>query len=209
MIDTNLLKHMDLKNDIGLSSYKGMAAQQNHNAFAVFHQFMQEEKPARILEIGTALGGFTDFLFNCIHELKINSQIKSYDINYNPWYKDLQSKGIDIIVKNIFDYNYQNLIDDTVVTFIKEPGLTVVLCDGGCKKCEYKILSQYLKTNDIIMTHDYAPNNEYFQTNMYKTIWNWHEIQDSDIQEYMTQYNITKYRYEEFLSVAWLCSKKL
>lgn len=209
MFDNNLLTPMNLKENIGLSSYNGMAAQQNHKAFSVFYDFLSSHKPERILEIGTALGGFTDFLFMSTRELNLKTKIQSYDINYNNWYDDLQKKGISIFVKNIFDHSYQSLIDNSIALFIQQPGLTVVLCDGGCKKCEYNILSKYLKSNDIIMTHDYAPNKEYFDTCMNGTIWNWHEIQDSDISECMKEEKIEKYMYEEFLSVAWLCSKKL
>ena len=39
-----------------------MACQQNHNVFEVFYNFLNETKPKQILEIGTALGGFTSFL---------------------------------------------------------------------------------------------------------------------------------------------------
>lgn len=209
MFDNNLLTPMNLKENIGLSSYNGMAAQQNHKAFSVFYDFLSSHKPERILEIGTALGGFTDFLFMSTRELNLKTKIHSYDINYNNWYDDLQKKGISIFVKNIFDHSYTSLVENDIVSFIKQPGLTVILCDGGCKKCEYNILSRYLKSNDIIMTHDYAPNKEHFETHMNGKIWNWHEIEDSDIIQSMREQNIEKYMYEEFLSVAWLCSKKL
>ena len=55
------------------------------------------------------------------------------------------------------------------------------------------------------MAHDYAPNKEYFEEHMRDKIWNWHEIQDSDIQESCKKYHLTPYMQNEFLSVAWAC----
>lgn len=58
------------------------------------------------------------------------------------------------------------------------------------------------------MAHDYAPNTEYFEQYMRNKIWNWHEIQDSDIIDSCEKYGLKPYMREEFLSVAWACFKK-
>ena len=61
-IEENITQKIDLINNIGLCRYKNFVAQQNHNAFSVFYDFLKDQKPKNILEIGTGLGGFTQFL---------------------------------------------------------------------------------------------------------------------------------------------------
>ena len=158
----DITKFSDLINNDSLSSYKGFAAQQNHNSFQMFHNLIQDNKPSRILEIGTALGGLTGFLNYTCKLLNIDCNIRSYDIHYNSWYEDLKNEGVDIRIENIFINNWTT-IPDEVIKYIQSDGLTIVLCDGGNKKEEFRILSQYIKKSDIIMTHDYGPNREYFE----------------------------------------------
>jgi hypothetical protein len=114
---------------------------------------------------------------------------------------------VDIRIENIFGNNWDS-IPNEVVSYIQNDGLTLVLCDGGSKKDEFRLLSEYLKPNDIIMTHDYSPTIEYFQEYMKNKIWNWHEIQDSDIIESCQKYDLIPHMREEFLSVAWACFRK-
>lgn len=207
--DSSLItKYSDLIANDSLSSYKNHASQQNHNAYERFFDLIQSTQPHRILEIGTALGGFTAFLLETTQLLNIKCNIRSYDIHYNSWYEDLKNNGADIRIENIFGDSW-NSVQDEVVSYIQSEGLTIVLCDGGNKKDEFKLLSPHIKNNDIIMTHDYAPNREYFNQHMLNKIWNWHEIQDSDIAESCQKYHLAPFMQNEFLSVAWACFKKL
>lgn len=206
MINFTITKQINLINNDGLSSINGHAAQQHHCAYKIFYDFLQLNQPKRILEIGTALGGFTKFLELATNELKLSTYIKSYDIHSMPWYDSMMSDRLEINIANIFSANYTNLINNSIIDFIQQDGLTIVLCDGGSKKNEFNILSQYLKNKDIIMAHDYAPTKEYFTEHIKNKIWNWHEIEDNDIIESIKLYNLNKYnRFEEFLSVAWGC----
>ena len=61
-IQENITKFTNLELNDSLSAFRGHTAQQSHNAYQVFYDFISEVKPSRILEIGTALGGFTEFL---------------------------------------------------------------------------------------------------------------------------------------------------
>jgi cephalosporin hydroxylase len=54
---------------LGHTQYKGYTAQQHYDAFDVFKPFISEIKPKRILEIGTAGGGFTLFLRDTLDEI--------------------------------------------------------------------------------------------------------------------------------------------
>lgn len=205
-LNININQKIDLINNYGLSACNGQAAQQHHDAFGIFNDFLCYAKPGRILEIGTALGGLTAFFGMIKNANNLDIDILSYDIHEQPWYSDLLKYSISIKTKNIFNEEYNALVDLSIIDYIQKDRTTIVVCDGGCKKCEFNILSPYLKTNDIIMVHDYAPSKEYFQNFMNLKIWNWHEIEDSDIINSINAYNINKHEwYEKFLSVAWGC----
>ena len=88
-IQDRITKFTDLENDDSLSAYNGHTAQQSHNVYQIFYDFIQEIKPKQILEIGTALGGFTEFLFLICKELNLDTKILSYDIDRRPWYSEM------------------------------------------------------------------------------------------------------------------------
>ncbi len=129
-IQENITRFTDLENNDSLSAFMNHTAQQSHFAYGVFYNFIKETKPKRILEIGTALGGFTEFLFIIINELELDTKIISYDISERPWYSQMIDKGIDIRVENIFSHNWDS-VKPEVEEFIKDDGTTIVLCDGG------------------------------------------------------------------------------
>jgi hypothetical protein len=207
-IQEEITRFINLEANDGLSAFRGHAAQQNHGAFKIFYDFIEDVKPKRILEIGTALGGFTTFLKIVCDDLNLDTNIRSYDINRHPWYDDIIKLGVDIRVENIFTEGFKDFSEE-VKEYIRQHGTTIVLCDGGWKIGEFNVISKYIKNNDFILTHDYAPDSSYFEKNMKNKIWNWHEIEDSNIIESISLYNLTKHeKYEEFLSVAWGCFKK-
>ena len=193
-------------------AYGYLFMSQHRDAPKVFKQFLSQVKPDRILEIGTFHGGLTLCLRDIMDELDLhNNPIRTYDINDQEFLKPLViNRNVDVQTKNLFDYNNNSFINDEaqheLQSFIQQDGTTLVLCDGGCKKCEYNILAPLLKVEDIIMAHDYAPNNEYFEQNMKDKIWDWHEIQNSDIAEISQIYNLQPYGQDLMLNIAW-CSR--
>lgn len=58
------------------------------------------------------------------------------------------------------------------------------------------------------MAHDYVANKEEFDKNYYNKIWNWMEIQDSDIQQVSEEQNLINYNQENFSKVVWVCKRK-
>ena len=59
------------------------------------------------------------------------------------------------------------------------------------------------------MAHDYSPNLEYFEQKMKDKIWNWMEINDNDIYEVSTKYNLTPFQQELLLNIAWNCRQRI
>jgi cephalosporin hydroxylase len=206
-IQENITRTTDLNSNDSLSGFMGHASQQSHFAYQVFYDFIKEVKPKRILEIGTALGGFTEFLFIVTNELGLNTEILSYDISERPWYSEMIEKGINVKVENIFSNDWSS-VNPEVIDYIKSDGLTIVLCDGGWKIGEFNLLSNYIKTGDFILAHDYAENNEVFEEKIKDKIWNWHEISNADIEEASIKNNLELYKKDTFENAVWTCRIK-
>jgi len=201
----------DIKQITGCTTYKGFTAQQHENVFCIFREFLEKINPARVLEIGTAGGGFTLFLRDTLDELGMAAvPIKSFEVHEMTWYDSLREKNIEIIINNIFDQSYLNLEKpEEVVPFIQGEGVTLVLCDGGHKIGEFNELARYLKVGDFIMAHDYVDTWENFKQNYVDKIWNWCEIEEKYIEKVSEQNNLIHYNKEKFDSVVWVCKTKI
>lgn len=203
----NVVKKSNLEHNDSISTYGNWGAQQNPNTFEVFFNFIKEVKPKRILEIGTSIGGLTQFLNYTAKSLEIDCKILSFDINELGWYNDMRADGIDVRIENIFSSNYSK-IQNYVIDFIKDDGVTIVLCDGGNKIGEFNILSDFLKPGDFILAHDYAINKEFFEKEIKNKIWNWCEIVETDISDASLRNNLINYNQEIFNKVVWVCKQK-
>jgi len=180
----------------------------------VFKTFLESVRPARILEIGSFHGGLTLLLRDIMDELKLqDNPIRTYDIHDQEFLKPLvKDRNVDVITKNLFNDTYTNwaseLCNKEIYNYINQNGTSIVLCDGGCKKCEFNLIAPLLKINDIIMAHDYAPNSEYFEKHIKNKIWNWHEIQDSDIEHTLLSCPLRSYDQDILQNIAWCCKIK-
>ena len=207
-IEERITKRTNLIKNDSLSSFDGYTAQQSNNVYQIFYDFISDVKPSRILEIGTALGGFTEFLNIIIKLLNLDTKILSYDIIERPWYCDMIKRGIDVRVENIFNNTYST-VNKNVIDFINESGVTIILCDGGWKTGEFRILSKYLKIGDFIMAHDYSESNEIFENEIKNKIWNWCEITEDDIKDSAIENNLIPYNQNKFAQAVWMCKQKI
>jgi cephalosporin hydroxylase len=205
--EENITRRSNLEQHDSISCYLGHGAQQNPYAYEAFYNFLNTIKPARILEIGTAMGGFTMFLKLICNDLNLNTYILTYDIHGRHEYELLKTNNIDVRIENVFNGNYSE-VKQEIIDYIQQEGKTLVLCDGGYKIGEFNLLSQYIKTGDIIMAHDYASNLKDFEENINMKLWNWHEIQDSDIQGSVEKYNLEPFMQEQFTQAVWVCKIK-
>jgi cephalosporin hydroxylase len=196
---------------LGRVLYKQYIVQQHSNVFNVFTEFLKEIAPARILEIGTAGGGFTLFLRETLNDIGLHtSVIKSFEVIDMPYYKDLRMQNIEINIENIFDHLYMKLEKpELIVPFIQSDGTTLVLCDGGHKVGEFNEIAPHLKSGDFIMAHDYIDTLENFKEHYENKIWNWREIGDERIQPACDKYNLISYRKHLFDPVVWVCKKRI
>jgi cephalosporin hydroxylase len=206
-IQERITRFTNLIDGDSLSAFMGCTAQQSHHAYQLFYNFLNDVKPSRILEIGTALGGFTEFLKIISDELNLDTKILSYDISERPWYNQIIEKGIDVRVENIFSDDWSS-VKQEVVDFIQKDGVTIVLCDGGWKIGEFKVLSKKIKSGDYILAHDYSVNKEVYETEIKDKIWNWCEITEEDINESVIENNLESYKPNEFSNAVWVCKTK-
>ena len=206
-IQERITRFTNLPANDSLSSFMNHTAQQSHFVYQIFYDFLSDIKPKRILEIGTALGGFTMFLKIVCNELNIDCNILSYDISARPWYDGMKDFGIDVRVENIFNETFTD-VKQEVIDFVQSDGTTLVLCDGGWKIGEFKIFSKHIKTKDFIMAHDYSFSKEVYDNQIKDKIWNWCEITEEDIREASEINNLQPYNQENFSNCVWVCKQK-
>lgn len=195
-------------------AYGYLFMSQHKNTPMVFTELLDIIRPSRILEIGTFHGGLTLMLRDCLDNLGLSlSSIRTYDILDQEYLKPLvQNRLVEVYTKNIFNDSYDDFIDietkNEIYNFIQQEGTTIVICDGGCKKCEYNLLTPLIKNQDIIMAHDYCPNKEYFDKYIKNQIWDWCEIEDLDIKNISEEYNLLPFHQDKLLTIAWNCRIK-
>ena len=196
---------------VGHTMYNGYVAQQHNDFHIVMEEFIKEVKPARILETGTAGGGFILAIRDILNKLGLtNTEIISYDVIDQPFYSKLRESNINIIIENIFDQSYLNLEKpEKIVPYIQQEGITIVFCDGGYKIGEFNNITPHLKTGDFILAHDYVDTWENYIENYLDKIWNWCEIEDKYIDEVSKKHNLVHHNKELFDIVAWVCKKKI
>ena len=205
-----------MKEITGWYTYKGTTTLQHEDIESKITALFALEQPSQVLEIGTSYGGLTLLIRDTLNKLGLSdSDFRTYDVmETNRYWLDEAIKGgsrIDFRIKNVFNQPYSDLDEqyaEEIREFIERPGKTIVMCDGGSKKNEFNILSKFLKPGDVIMAHDYAPNSEYFETHINGKVWNWHEIEDSHINECCEKYELEPHLQGEFQKVVWACKKK-
>ena len=196
----------------GYFVYGDLTIMQHTSVKEKFIKLITSIKPAKILEIGTSSGGLTLMLRDILDTNGLEStRLISYDINDPVYLRRHVDNGrnIELKVENVFNHQYDKLENgNEIIDIITSDGTTLVLCDGGSKKNEFRILSDYLKIGDVIMAHDYAPNQTYFQEHINNKIWNWMEIQDSDIDDSCQRNNLTPFMEQDFRDIVWACKIK-
>ena len=132
-----------MKDVSGWFVYRNIVIQQHDEIKTPFYKLFESLKPKQILEIGTASGGLTLLLRDVLNELSMNdTSIHTYDVDEKHFLNEHIESGqnIEVFIKNIFNHQYDGLIElDEIKSFIKRDGVTIVLCDGGSKKNEFKI----------------------------------------------------------------------
>lgn len=197
--------------------FDGILTMQNRNIFAAYPALFLKEKFARIIEIGTAFGGFAVWFRKYIGmEMGLfDGPIITYDISNGPAGHDeymvkqfsyagyqstdfsindyLKNLDIDFKIKDCFEKETFKEITD----LIQEPGKTLIVCDGGNKAKEVQEFSPYLKKGDIIIGHDYSKTGN---PNYY--LWWEIELTHDHIASSIKENNIGKHELEPLFDKA-------
>lgn len=188
----------------GFCSFEGITCMQRPDAFLALFDLIEEQKFKTIIEIGTASGGLTTFLIFAIESLELSCNLHTYEILDRPYFNKLKDRGVDVNIKNIFEPNKEDHMNE-IVDLIKLPGPTLVLCDGGNKIKEFNTLSKFLKPGDIIMCHDYSKDRIFFERELKNKIWNFCESTYKDIESSVIEYNLHPLKEDVFWKCVWSC----
>ena len=149
---------------LGRSNWHSMAE------IYLMDRLLYKNKFNRIIELGTMAGGMT--LIFGIHALKMGADVKTFDIRAEPkdvvWKNLMKALPITHHAVDVFGDEAHELIKN----YMRE-GRVLLYCDNGKKIDEFNTYSKYLKSGDIVMTHD-RPG----------------EIKLSDIEESVVKYNL-------------------
>lgn len=171
----------------------GIIAAQSIHVESAFKSILSEFKT--IIEIGFDRGAFSLWLYK---NKKNTTKLVSYDISFGG--KEVDNSSIDFRQGDCFN----NDIVEEIRLLINSKGKTLVLCDGGNKEGEFNLYSQYLKTGDVIMLHDYAHSAEDYESVKYNTGWKTAaESRFSNIQNSIQINNLIPYHYDTFKNVLW------
>jgi len=192
---------------IGAFLYDGKhTTQQVPNIKTYFDKLLNEENFDVIIELGTSLGGLTYIISDIIIENNLSQKIHTFDISYKDYVaEELNKRGC---IYHILDER-DEIYKDAVVNLINNHNKVLLLCDGGNKKEEFNRYSEFLKSGDIIMAHDYAYDRYVFETEIKEKYWNWFEIGFDDIKSSIDLYNLKEYKKVNFKTAVWACYQKL
>lgn len=175
-----------LLGDISHASYSCLAIEQNPNFIFLFDSIFEQIVPDTILEIGTYHGGTTKAIRDIA--IQYNKDVKIHTFDHTEPSNLVRHTDLDnilIYVQNLFSNSYDSFLDEyseeLANQIIQNQGTTYVLCDGGCKACEFRLLSNKLKKGDVIMLHDYSESLDYFNSQIKNKYWNWLEVSLKDI----------------------------
>ena len=194
-------------------AYGYLHATQNPNVEEVFNKILGTLRPTKVLEIGTMHGGLTLMVRDILDKIECKeSIIRTYDIYKQEFLIPLVDDRVEIKTKNIFNHDYSdfknNYCKKEIKDFVKSGNPTLVLCDGGCKICEYNLIAPFLKEGDVIMAHDYAPSKAYFNSFVKGKLWDWLEIEEKDIKDTVIKYGLVPFHQETAQQAVWTCKIK-
>lgn len=183
--------------------YHGLVTHQMPGVLASFPAVVADLKPARIVEFGTAEGGFAIFLKHCLRRCGLShAPVLSIDIRDCPGHLAARREGVDVRNMNVFAPGH-GAIDPLVAEFIGGPGPSLVLVDAQEKPKEFRAVAPHLKAGDVLMAHDYVASADEFYDRYYGKIWNWLAITDADVAAACDEYGLTPWRQEEMAAVVW------
>ena len=182
----------------------------------VFDTMFNQIRPSTVIEIGSALGGFTILVRDLLDKNGLSdTKLVTWDVSEHGKNMYKNQNLLDVIdsrVENIFDHwggLWEQYVDE-VTQLIQREGTTVVLCDGGTKLNELRALSPLLKKDDIIMGHDYHADKVKYNSmskeeKVGNNIWPFCETWDEKLD---VPSDFAPFMHGDFERVGWLCLRR-
>jgi cephalosporin hydroxylase len=138
-------------NHLGEYTFAGYGIQQSWSALFMLNRVLDESKDIqRVVELGTGSGGLAIFFGLIMHNRAGKVITIDTTMPNQATLKDFEYLNIEYLQVDVFSDKALDHIKD----FIK--GYRVlVLCDNGCKKKEFPLYTNIIKSNDLIMAHDW------------------------------------------------------
>jgi hypothetical protein len=169
-----------------------LSMQQRPEVFAHFRQALTGVPLARILEVGTAEGGLTVGLRELFPEVPITT----IDIVERPWYRAMfAAHNISYRIDGAYD-------GSEVAAWVQQPGISLVLCDGGNKLREFAHFAGIIKPGDIIAAHDYEGHPNHLP-------WGCVETSDGGIAVACAAHGLEPFQHDLFGRVVWAAKRKV
>jgi len=171
----------------------GVIAAQTPNIIPNFKKILNDFN--MIIEIGTNRGGFSQWLFE---NKAPTAKFYTYDITSTCRLVN-NRPDINFIIGDCFD---EKIIKE-ITNYITN-NRTLLLCDGGNKEKEFETYAPLIKSNDVIMLHDYSHDPERFKTAQSINQWtHYPESHYNNIKKSIELNNLIGYYYDEFSNVFW------
>jgi hypothetical protein len=150
----------------------GGGASQNYVAFKLLENYITYENIKYVVEIGSQKGGLSLYLAN----LACNTEqvlFHTFELNKSAW-NDRANEGCGHWLEKIeticpyFKSFELDIFSEISLDIIKQnikKYKTLIICDGGNKVKEIDLFSKLLKTDDLIMAHDFGIEIHDFQIN--------------------------------------------
>lgn len=177
---------LNIYNGVQISQVLGVYLALNPNYISEFDN---------IIEIGTYNGGLTSWLYD---NKNPNAMVVSYDIDGT--INQTNRTDIDFRIEDCFAEKSFN----EITSYIQRPGKTLFVCDGGDKPKEFNVFSEYLKSGDVIIAHDYSKDADYWK--FVTDYWQWPYASDTNydsIKDAVIKNGLEPYRDEEFNFYLW------
>lgn len=181
----------------------GMPMSQNRMAVPTWSYAFELHPPARIIELGTAGGGFITAL--AVHAYNIGVRVVTYDLAP----PDERFKPLGDFLRIEYRTGDMWKMTDEIATNIRLPGTTYVLCDGGNKPHELEAFAPFLKHGDVIAAHDYDAVHELDPAVPHNDRpWQWSEIRKSQGDRVADKNSLVPWLQTFFDHAGWLCYRR-
>jgi len=193
----------------GGTHFLGLLMGQNQHALVAFDtlfKVLQGEgsKVARIIDLGTSHGGLAVFLQ--LYASTCGATVITWDRTSNvPQHGDLLNR-LGTVVRT-GDILADPVVQEEIRSSLRSEGLSILLCDNGDKKREVSLFAPSLKVGDLLLAHDYAPDEEGHRR-LGEGCWSSWEISDADVEPVRARYGFVPFLQDVFLLAAWLCMRR-